>query len=80
MSEQFFLGIKNGWTQLLKRVVVVTIGWMIISSILINVLFSYFKYYVYKEDAKVFYEISSSASEIKNREYTEYRIYTQEIK
>lgn len=80
MGEQFFSGIENVWHKLGKRIVILIIGWLIISTILIKILFAYFMYYVHKENAKVFYEINSSTSKIEDTEYAEYEVSVQEVK
>lgn len=69
MGEQFFIIVKKDLHHLLKRLVIIMAVWMIISVVLINVLFSYFKYYVHKETAKVFYEVKYSVSEIQDTPY-----------
>ena len=70
MGEQFFSRIENIWHQLCKRIVIIIIAWLVLSTVLIKLLFVYFMYYIHKENAKVFYEISYSTSKIEETEYT----------
>lgn len=51
------MGMKDNLHNLLRRLTVAIIAWLVISTVLVNLLFVYFEHYIRKEDAKVYYEV-----------------------
>ncbi|MBQ1274658.1 MAG: hypothetical protein U0L26_05405 [Cellulosilyticum sp.] len=62
MLEQVLMGNKEDLLKFFKRMFIVMVTLAVISIILINTLFVYYEHYVYKEDARVIYNIQHTSS------------------
>lgn len=74
MIEQFFMGNSKNLLKFLKSFLIAIISLSIICVILINALFGYIKHYMYREEARVIYEMElpinhSEAIELNNHVY-----------